>query len=494
MAFRNISRIYTTAQITDLVTRMGPTGTQFPDSIAPGSIVFNSTTKINMIFDGTAFSAVGGASSVSSVAQTATSIGLGSVDNTRDSVKPLSTLQAAAVAAAQSFAIQRGNQTGTQATSTIDGLDVALLNVAPSAPLIITTPAFTILKATHANRRIGYNSSTAGTATFDSTAGFVNDDGFRLIQEGTGAVTLANGIGSAFANPQSLPLVTSGQGHFIDAEWDSSINKLVITYTSQVASSGSSSSSSPLTGGTLTGALNEALPVSITATTATLNIGAAASNTIYISSGTTPCTAFDSIAAGAVRVLFFSTAVLFTYNAVNMITPGGVSFTTDAGGMGVVVSLGGGNWKWRGYNRGDGRIMAIPGGQSAPSIFSSQAANSGITFNAPTQVGITVSGTQAIMCNSQDKTYGSANIGWGPCVKEGVNSKQGVATLASGTVTVTNTAVTASSRIYVTRQAGGTSPGASFVSAQVIGASFTITSTSAADAGPVAWVIIEAAA
>jgi len=68
-------------------------------------------------------------------------VGLGNVDNTADSAKPVSTAQAAADAAvasaaaadatskanaAQAAAVQRSNHTGTQAISTVDGLQTAL--------------------------------------------------------------------------------------------------------------------------------------------------------------------------------------------------------------------------------------------------------------------------------------------------------------------------------------------------------------------------------
>ena len=49
-------------------------------------------------------------------------VGLGSVDNTADSAKPVSTAQASADAAVQAYSIQRANHTGTQAASTITGL------------------------------------------------------------------------------------------------------------------------------------------------------------------------------------------------------------------------------------------------------------------------------------------------------------------------------------------------------------------------------------
>jgi hypothetical protein len=49
-------------------------------------------------------------------------VGLSLVDNTSDLQKPVSTLQAAADAAVQAFAVQRANHTGTQPASSITGL------------------------------------------------------------------------------------------------------------------------------------------------------------------------------------------------------------------------------------------------------------------------------------------------------------------------------------------------------------------------------------
>jgi len=76
-------------------------------------------------------------------------------------------------------------------------------------------------------------------------------------------------------------------------------------------------------------------------------------------------------------------------------------------------------------------------------------------------------------------------------VKEGTNRQMGTATLAAGTVTVSTTAVTANSRIQLTAQNTGGTPGALRVSARTAGTSFTITSTSNTDTSLVAWLLIE---
>lgn len=83
-----------------------------------------------------------------------------------------------------------------------------------------------------------------------------------------------------------------------------------------------------------------------------------------------------------------------------------------------------------------------------------------------------------------------ATAGKGLQVKEGSNAKQGTATLSAGTVIVSNTSVTASSRIFLTAQ-DNNSTGALRVSARTAGTSFTITSSNAGDSGVVAYEIFE---
>ena len=76
-------------------------------------------------------------------------------------------------------------------------------------------------------------------------------------------------------------------------------------------------------------------------------------------------------------------------------------------------------------------------------------------------------------------------------VKEGSNAKQGIATLSSGTKVVSNTSVTANSRIFLTAQETGALTGSLRVSARSVGSSFTILSTVLTDTAVVAWEIFE---
>jgi hypothetical protein len=80
--------------------------------------------------------------------------------------------------------------------------------------------------------------------------------------------------------------------------------------------------------------------------------------------------------------------------------------------------------------------------------------------------------------------------GQGLAVAEGSNAKQGTATLSGGTVVVSNTSVTASSRILLTAQ-DNSSTGALRVSGRTAATSFAITSSNAGDSGVVAFEIFE---
>lgn len=84
-------------------------------------------------------------------------------------------------------------------------------------------------------------------------------------------------------------------------------------------------------------------------------------------------------------------------------------------------------------------------------------------------------------------------LGKGIAIKEGANGRMGLAVLSGGAVTVNTNKVTANSRIFLTSNADGGTPGWPRVTARVVGVSFTITSASAADASSVAWEIKEPA-
>jgi hypothetical protein len=100
--------------------------------------------------------------------------------------------------------------------------------------------------------------------------------------------------------------------------------------------------------------------------------------------------------------------------------------------------------------------------------------------------GQTVPGALTMTGNVDVSTAGS-----GLRVAEGANAKQGTAVLAgAATTTVADTAVTANSRIFLTSQVDGGTPGFIRVSSRVAGTSFTI-SALVTDTSTVAYQIFE---
>lgn len=75
-------------------------------------------------------------------------------------------------------------------------------------------------------------------------------------------------------------------------------------------------------------------------------------------------------------------------------------------------------------------------------------------------------------------------------ISEGGN-RMGVVTLVSGQATVSTSQVAANSRIFLTQQQDGGTPGAVRVSSRTVGTSFVIKSTSASDTSVVAWLIVD---
>lgn len=89
---------------------------------------------------------------------TKTMVGLGNVDNTSDASKPVSTLQAAADAAVQAYAVQRANHTGSQSYTTITGLGGA-------ATLSVGTTSGTVA-AGDDSRIVGALSASTAASTY----------------------------------------------------------------------------------------------------------------------------------------------------------------------------------------------------------------------------------------------------------------------------------------------------------------------------------------
>jgi len=115
-----------------------------------------------------------------------------------------------------------------------------------------------------------------------------------------------------------------------------------------------------LTGGSMSGPINEAQGASI-ASAATTNIGAATGNLVDVT-GTTTITALGTVQAGTRRVVRFTGALTLTHNATSLILPGAANILTAAGDIAVFYSLGSGNWGCAGYQRASGLYLSLAGG------------------------------------------------------------------------------------------------------------------------------------
>lgn len=82
-------------------------------------------------------------------------------------------------------------------------------------------------------------------------------------------------------------------------------------------------------------------------------------------------------------------------------------------------------------------------------------------------------------------------VGTGIKIKEGTNATLGVVTLVAGAATVSTTKVTASSRIFLTKQTNPVAGSSVSIHTRSAGTSFGISSSNAADTADVAWMIIE---
>ena len=137
----------------------------------------------------------------------------------------------------------------------------------------------------------------------------------------------------------------------------------------------------------------------------------------------------------------------------------------------------------------------IPGALTVTGLLTTQAgiSNSGSTISSAQQIN--TSGLTSVPASGNlNASLGSLDIvsaGQGLKVAEGSNAKQGTAVLVAGTVTVSNTSVTASSRILLTSNLDGGTPGFVRVSAKTAGTSFVITSSSGTDTSTIAYEIFE---
>lgn len=113
----------------------------------------------------------------------------------------------------------------------------------------------------------------------------------------------------------------------------------------------------PVSGGTMTGAVNLAQPT-VLASASTVYIGGAQSNNIIITGGVS-INSFDSITEGATRSVNF-TGSLVLINSSSLILPNnGLNITTNPGDSALFLSQGNGVWKCINYQRLNGQALSF---------------------------------------------------------------------------------------------------------------------------------------
>lgn len=291
------------------------------------------------------------------------------------------------------------------------------------------------------------SSLTSGRVPFVSTGGLVTDSAnFRMdITNGTLVVQNASTSGAIGA-------LRSADDFYVDYDFSNAGG--ILNFRSQSA-------------GVTTGTLNAA---------GVFTLPAATGNTLVVSS-TNDSTSKDTgsiVTEGGfaaektiVAGTGLSTTGAITYNAASRVTIDQQTATTSR-----IIA-----WGSDASTNGTGQLRSIRSDASSNTLAFSWSATEVVTslpLNAADNITTTVAGK-------------------GLSIKEGSNAKMGAATLVGGTVTVNTTAVTANSRIYLTSQVDGGTPGYLRVSGRVAATSFTITSGSGTDTSTVAWMIVEPA-
>lgn len=230
-----------------------------------------------------------------------------------------------------------------------------------------------------------------------------------------------------------------------------------------------------------------------------INIPSELSVPAVISGGSNTAPAFFNATFGAISSLYSP-----TFCAVGVGANSGQFFGISHRGTVAApsASLSGdrlGSFWTFGYGTSTFGITATQINALATETFSNTGHGAKLVFQTTPNASTTPT-TALTLEQNQDVTINTGNllintVGKGLRVKEGTNAKQGVSTLVAGTITVANTSVTASSRIFLTAQSLGTVavPQALAVTARTAGTSFVITSATATDTSVIAWELFEPA-
>jgi hypothetical protein len=188
-------------------------------------------------------------------AVTKADVGLGSVDNTADASKPVSTAQAAADTAVQAHAVQRANHTGTQAATTVS---VAGGYVEFSPASLNVEEALLAISGALGNKADSSPATTENLGPIRVGTGLGIDSGTLSVSYGSTSTTACVGNDARLSDARA-PLSHS-HGNLTNAgAIGSEADRIVVTTTSGVMTVATIGANLSLSGGTLSstgGSLN----------------------------------------------------------------------------------------------------------------------------------------------------------------------------------------------------------------------------------------------
>jgi hypothetical protein len=204
----------------------------------------------------------------------------------------------------------------------------------------------------------------------------------------------------------------------------------------------------------------------------------------------------NTIASGFSWSLITGTPTTFSGYGINTNSANLASVLSDETGTGLVV-----------FNNTPTLVTPVIGAATGTSVNLSSTATAtsfiptgstipanGVYLPAANSVGISTNTTLAVNIDSTGQVALQV-VGKGLSVKEGSNAKQGKSTMTAGAVTVSTTAVTASSRIFISINDAGsgalTNIGSVYVNNIIAATSFDIRSTNVLDTSSVVWLINE---
>lgn len=385
---------------------------------------------------------------------TKSDVGLGNVDNTSDATKNAAS--------------------ATLTNKTISGASNTLSNISLTSAVTGTLPVAnggtgqTSLSALTANP----TASVGPTATNGSASTFMRSDAAPAVDL-TAAYTWTGNHTASGSEPRRI-FIETDQGTDLK-NWDWDLQAGVYCLRTRTDADGAGQNAICATRGTTTAISNVSLgnatnnPTGTFLGTGTFTFGGQVTTPrVNVNGSTVPTTGIYQTGSN----LGFATS------GANQATLSSASLTM-ANDSSLAVS-------------GTGRVRTGNGAAATPPFTATADQDTGIFFPGADRLAIVTGGTQRFEVSAAGQAIINT-VGAGLSIAEGSNAKMGTCTLVAGACTVSTTAVTSSSRIFLTAQSLGTvTVGQGLaVSGRTAGTSFTVTSGAPTDTSTVAWIIVE---